>query len=94
MTQNVRVITPSHNGPNAIVAVGAEAFAFLTERQAQVLDKLASGLTNKEIASELGVSTSTIKTHVLFIYQKTSCSSRIQLALNWLQFRGLIAFQA
>jgi DNA-binding NarL/FixJ family response regulator len=36
----------------------------LTQRQAQVAERVAQGLTNKEIASELGVSVETVRTHV------------------------------
>jgi DNA-binding NarL/FixJ family response regulator len=36
----------------------------LTERQAQVAERVAQGLTNKEVARELGLSEETVKQHI------------------------------
>lgn len=65
-------------------------FAALTKQQMAVMDYLAYGLSNKEIAGNLNLSSATVKTHILAIYQKTRLANRIQLALNWLKYRGLI----
>lgn len=53
----------------------------LTPRQAQVARLLCQGLSNKEIAQELGLKTSTIKTHVQGIMAAWSVESRLQIAL-------------
>jgi len=36
----------------------------LTERQAEVAERVARGLTNKEVARDLGLSVETVRTHV------------------------------
>jgi DNA-binding NarL/FixJ family response regulator len=51
----------------------------LTEREQQVLRGLFEGLTNKEIASELGVSESAIKATLQQLFQKTRVRTRSQL---------------
>ncbi|MCZ6617923.1 MAG: LuxR C-terminal-related transcriptional regulator [Gammaproteobacteria bacterium] len=50
----------------------------LTAREVQVLELLAEGDSNTELAKRLFVSTSTIKTHLLHLYQKLDVSRRTQ----------------
>lgn len=50
----------------------------LTAREAQVLTSMARGLSNREIATALFVSESTVKTHINRIYAKTSSRDRGQ----------------
>jgi DNA-binding CsgD family transcriptional regulator len=50
----------------------------LTKKELQVLNLLSTGSSNKEIASQLFVSTSTIKTHLVHLYQKLNVSRRTQ----------------
>jgi DNA-binding NarL/FixJ family response regulator len=52
----------------------------LTRRQQEVLELLASGLTNKEIADELFISVGTVKNHVHRILDVLHASSREQAA--------------
>lgn len=48
----------------------------LTDREKEVIKLLAAGLTNKEIARQLFVSTHTIKNHLTNIYSKLNCVNR------------------
>jgi DNA-binding NarL/FixJ family response regulator len=48
----------------------------LTSREDETLGLAAQGLTDKEIASTVGVSRSTIETYWMRIRQKLSCRSR------------------
>jgi DNA-binding CsgD family transcriptional regulator len=50
--------------------------ARLTRAESRVLDLLAEGLSNREIAGELLVSTETVRTHVSRILQKLGVDSR------------------
>lgn len=58
-----------------------EGPAGLTERETEVVRLLARGLSEKQAASALHVSKSTVHTHVQHIYEKTGLSSRAGLAL-------------
>jgi len=63
-----------------------KALQQLTVREKQVLFLLATGLSNKELASRLYVSSATIKTHTLNIYQKMDVANRtsaILKAVEW-----------
>ena len=61
----------------------------LSERERQVLDLLAKGSANKEIAASLSLSESTIKTHVANIFQKLEVNDRTSAVTQALQ-RGII----
>jgi len=50
----------------------------LTEREAEVLQLIATGLSNSEIATQLFVSEATVKTHVNRIFAKTGSRDRAQ----------------
>jgi DNA-binding NarL/FixJ family response regulator len=52
----------------------------LTSREADVLELLAAGLTNREIATRLFISEKTVGTHVGHIYEKLGVHSRVEAA--------------
>jgi DNA-binding NarL/FixJ family response regulator len=58
----------------------------LTRREYQVVQQIASGMTNREIAAELSLSEKTIEMHVSHSLAKLDARSRAQLAV-W--FAGL-----
>lgn len=53
----------------------------LTERETEVLQLLADGRSNKEIARQLQIAETTVKSHVKSIMQKLDVASRTQAAL-------------
>jgi DNA-binding NarL/FixJ family response regulator len=55
--------------------------ATLTPQQVRVLMMLSTGLLNKQIAYELGVSEATVKAHVSAILQKLGVESRTQAVI-------------
>jgi LuxR family maltose regulon positive regulatory protein len=50
----------------------------LSQRELEVLQLIAAGLSNREIAEELVVAVSTVKTHIRNVYGKLGVSSRTQ----------------
>jgi NarL family two-component system response regulator LiaR len=54
----------------------------LTERETEVLQQLALGRSNKEIAAELVIAEKTVRTHVSNILAKLGVSSRTQAVLH------------
>jgi DNA-binding NarL/FixJ family response regulator len=57
------------------------AFAELSERELQTLEQLCIGLSNKEIARNLGIQEVTVKLHVKNVLAKLKVSNRTQAAL-------------
>jgi DNA-binding NarL/FixJ family response regulator len=51
----------------------------LSQREAEVLKLIATGLSNAEIAASLFVSTATVKTHINHIFSKTGARDRAQV---------------
>jgi DNA-binding NarL/FixJ family response regulator len=61
----------------------------LTKRELEILRLIAEGWSNKQIAQELGISLSTVKTHVEELLVKLSASDRTQAAIRALR-QGLL----
>ena len=61
----------------------------LTEREVEVLEQMAKGLSNREIGVTLGRTEGTIKVHVLHILQKLDAADRTEAVTLGLQ-RGII----
>ena len=61
----------------------------LSERELGVLRLMAAGSANKQIAAELSISESTVKTHVTNIFQKLDVGHRTEAVTQALQ-RGII----
>ncbi|KAF1004617.1 MAG: Oxygen regulatory protein NreC [Luteibacter sp.] len=59
----------------------AARVASLTPQQFRVLNMIAEGLLNKQIAYDLGVSEATVKAHMTAIMRKLGVSNRTQVAL-------------
>ncbi|ABG51919.1 MAG: response regulator transcription factor [Trichodesmium sp. St16_bin4-tuft] len=58
----------------------------LSERELQVIELVADGLTNEKIASRLEISKRTVDNHISNILSKTSTHNRVELvrwALQW-----------
>jgi len=53
----------------------------LTDREEQVLATVARGLTNTEIAAELYITLSTVKTHIASLMAKLGVRNRVEIAL-------------
>ena len=61
----------------------------LSDREAEVLQLSARGSANKQIATDLSISESAVKTHVAIIFQKLDVSHRTEAVTSALQ-RGII----
>jgi DNA-binding NarL/FixJ family response regulator len=60
----------------------------LTPRELDIVRLVGKGLGNKEIALELGVSVTTVRTHLNRVYDKLGPGSRVELALYASQAGG------
>jgi DNA-binding NarL/FixJ family response regulator len=61
----------------------------LTAREREVLQLLADGLGNKQIAARLGISTSTVKTHLEELFERLDVASRAEAVAVGVR-RGLL----
>src|SRR5215216_5856058 len=83
-----QVALPAHAAARMVRLVGGNEI--LSHRETEVLYQVARGLANKQVARELGITESTVKTHVSGILSKLGLPSRTQLAL-YAARTGLIA---
>jgi len=92
LTEAIRIV---HGGKSRIPAIVAERLAermggpSLTGRELDVLKRIVSGRSNKEIAGDLFISEATVKTHINSILSKLGVSDRTQAATTALQ-RGIV----
>ena len=68
---------------------GLSSVEALSERELEVLQLIAKGSANKEIAGSLSISKSTVKTHVANIFQKLNVNHRTEAVTQALQ-KGII----
>lgn len=88
------VLHPTHVGDGVQMASAAprtldEPVESLTRREREVLQMVAGGLGNKEIAARLGISEHTVKFHVASILGKLGAGSRTEAVSLGIR-RGLV----
>ena len=72
----VREAAPFDGNPKAQVALG------MTPRELGVLQELAQGRSNKEIARRLGISPETVKTYLARLYERLGARRRTEALLR------------
>jgi DNA-binding NarL/FixJ family response regulator len=60
----------------------------LSDREVEVVQAIAKGRTNTEIAAELFISLSTVKSHLASIHNKLGVRNRVEIA-GWAWETGL-----
>jgi DNA-binding NarL/FixJ family response regulator len=71
----------AQKGPAESTAAQPEAGESLTPRELDIFRLVGKGLGNKAIAHQLGVSVTTVRTHLSKVYDKLEPGSRVELAL-------------
>jgi two-component system, NarL family, response regulator NreC len=67
-----------------------DSFDLLTDREREVLQLLAEGRSNKEVATQLNVGVSTVETHRSNLMQKLNLHSTAEIVLYAVR-KGIIA---
>ena len=62
--------------------VGASGEKLLTSREEQVVALVTDGLSNRDVATELGLSQHTVKNYIFKIFDKLGVSNRVELAVQ------------
>ncbi|PMH43278.1 DNA-binding response regulator [Vibrio sp. 10N.286.49.B3] len=96
----VTLLKQAHNGNKAYSRVVAEylvdrinkddVFDALTDRETQILQEVAKGYRNKEVADHLFISESTVKVHMKSLLKKLKVSSRTAATILYLERYGEI----
>jgi NarL family two-component system response regulator LiaR len=58
---------------------GKDVYGLLTKREREIFTLAKSGLSNSEIAAELGLNQRTVENIISGVYEKTGISSRLEL---------------
>ena len=66
----------------------------LTGRENQILNLIADGLTNRQIACGLAISESTVENHIHHIYEKLGISNRAQAVAYAIQLKLILLTDA
>ncbi len=83
------LIESTASGTSETAPSGKAKGKTLTNRQAQVLDLVAKGMSNKQIAYEMGVSEATVKLHINALLRSIGVTNRTQAVVT-AQKMGLI----
>ena len=74
------------NRSQFIPDLDVERLDSLSPDERKVFDQVKEGLSNEQIASELGISSATVASQVKEIYKKAGCSNRLQISvIGWLE---------
>jgi DNA-binding NarL/FixJ family response regulator len=76
--------------PSIAQAVVASRSCHLTRREGQLVHLVSHGLSNKEIATSLGISVGTVKVYFSRLFDKLEVSDRYELAMLGLRQAGTI----
>jgi DNA-binding NarL/FixJ family response regulator len=73
-------------GKNVMTGGESQTSGILSDRELQIVELVAAGLTNQEIAEKLEISKRTVDNHISNILTKTATGNRVALvrwALQW-----------
>jgi DNA-binding NarL/FixJ family response regulator len=79
--QQLRYLLDSVCQLPSLRVVGAAGEILLTSREEQVVALVTDGLSNRDVANELGLSEHTVKKYLFRIFEKLGISSRVELVL-------------
>ena len=68
--------------PPQLIGSHRRGTSVLTRREREVLDQIRLGLTNRQIAQRLYVSTNTVNKHVQSVLRKLYVRNRVQAAIH------------
>jgi DNA-binding NarL/FixJ family response regulator len=80
-SQQTHFVLEALSEVSTLRVVNSSGKSLLTPREEQVVALVADGLSNREVAAELGLSEHTVKKYMLRIFDKLGISTRVELVL-------------
>jgi DNA-binding NarL/FixJ family response regulator len=87
-TEQMGYIVEALTSAPATHVINAKGQGLLTAREEQIVNLVAEGIGNREIAQQLGIKENTVKKSLLHTYDKLGVSNRVELVLYALTHRG------
>jgi DNA-binding NarL/FixJ family response regulator len=87
-TEQVGYIIDALSSAPSTRVINAKGEGILTPREEQIVNLVAEGIGNREIAQQLGIKENTVKKSLLRTYDKLGVSNRVELVLYALSHRG------
>ena len=87
-TEQMGYLIEALSSAPATRVVNSKGEGMLTPREEQVVNLVAEGIGNREIAEQLGIKENTVKKSLLRTYDKLGVSNRVELVLYALTHRG------
>lgn len=80
-------LSATHDDDDDALIPGYLSLDRLSPREREIVHLLGRGACNKEIATQLNITVSTVKRHCTSIFQKLNLSNRVAAAIFMQQFR-------
>ena len=80
-SQQTHYVLEALSEVSTLRVVNSNGKSLVTPREEQVVALVADGLSNRQVAAELGLSEHTVKKYMLRIFDKLGISTRVELVL-------------
>ena len=87
-TEQVGYVVDALSSASSTRVINVKGEGMLTPREEQIVNLVAEGICNREIAQQLGIKENTVKKSLLRTYDKLGVSNRVELVLYALTHRG------
>ena len=87
-TEQMGYVIEALSSARAMRVINARGEGILSPREEEIVNLVAEGIGNREIAEQLGIKENTVKKSLLRTYDKLGVSNRVELVLNVLTHRG------
>ena len=87
--EQILLLLETFKGSSLVQIANAKGEGLLTPRQRQLVQLVAEGMGNREVAQNMNITENTVKKSLLRIFDKVGVSNRVELVLSALASRNL-----